>query len=389
MGKKVMVLGCGRVGSFLAWELSRDDFWEVTVADRDAEPYQELASRAGSRIGRFRAVDFSSPGDLAQALKGQDLAIGAAPGFLGYRVMEAVLEAGIPFCDISFLPEDFRRLDPAARAKGIPVLADIGVAPGLANLLVAYGCGLLDQADSAVYYVTGLPAKPEPPFHYRLVFSPDDVIEEYVRPARIRKGGAIRTVPALDGCHPIRFPGTPLEGIALEAFHTDGLRSLLETIPVPDLAEYTLRYPGTAGQMAFLRDIGLLSRDPVLLSGQPVVPRELFGALAYPKMRLMPGEPEFTFLQVEVHGRQHGEPCRHCFTLYDAGDPVAGFHSMARATGLPCLVAARMIAEKKWYKPGVHPPEDLGFDRETATCFLEEMSRKGLAVHHQVRNGSR
>ena len=373
------------VGAFIAWELAKDDSFEVSVLDQDQDKLDRLASRAGSKLKSCLRIDFLNKALLSRALGNHDLAIGAAPGFLGLQVMDAVIDAGIPhYCDISFLPEDFRTLNDKAKENGVTVIADMGVAPGLSNVLTAYACGLLEQPDSAVYYVTGLPQTPLPPFHYQLVFSPDDVIEEYIRPARIKQNGKTVIVPALSGLHPVHFTGVAEELPELEAFHTDGLRTMLDTIPAPNIAEYTLRFPGTAEKMELLREVGLFSKEPVTVGHQQVIPRELFAALAYPRMKWQEGEAEFTFLRVEVTGEAEGKCMQHLFTLYDRGDPHNGFHSMARATGLPCLVTGLMLVEKEISKPGVHPPEVLGFEPAWTQILLREIGRRGLHITHEV-----
>ncbi|MGB2983999.1 MAG: saccharopine dehydrogenase NADP-binding domain-containing protein, partial [Candidatus Bipolaricaulia bacterium] len=211
---KVIVLGAGRVGAAMALDLSAEDSFQVRVADRDARRLELLSDRRGIKVER---VDFSLPSTVGRAVADADLVISAVPGFLGHRTLKAVIEAGVNVVDIAFFPEDPFSLDELARSKGVTAIVDCGVAPGLSNLLVGHAVRQLDETRRVTIYVGGLPSDPQPPYEYRAVFSPVDVIEEYVRPARLVVDGKIETRPALSEVELIDFDGVG----RLEAFNTD------------------------------------------------------------------------------------------------------------------------------------------------------------------------
>ena len=384
MKKKVTVLGNGLVGSVMALDLAEDEGYEVTVCDRDEAGLGRTKERSRGKVDTRSDVDFTSPDSITEAVRGQDLCIGAVPGFLGYPMVGAVIRAGVDLSDISFMGEDYREWDGQARAAGVTAFEDVGVAPGSSSILIGYACDLLDQVEDVTYYVTGLPADPKPPFDYKLVFSPDDLIEEYVRPARTKRDGRILTVSALSGRKMLDFdlPGIKLP--RMEGFFTDGSRTLLDTIPAPNVTEYTLRYPGTAERMEFLREIGLFGTEPVDVKGCKVVPRDLFGALAYPKMRLEEGENEFTFYHVEVTGRKDGKRLQYRYSLYDERDGVTGYPSMSRTTGFPCVIVGRLVAEGVLKMPGVNPPEAVGKNHKAVERFMEELRKRNVVLHHSV-----
>ncbi|MDR3321495.1 MAG: saccharopine dehydrogenase NADP-binding domain-containing protein [Synergistaceae bacterium] len=384
MKKKVTVLGNGLVGSVMALDLAGDEKYEVTVCDADRARLERTKTDSGGRIIAKDDVDFSSPDSITGAVKGQDLVIGAVPGSLGFAMVGAVIRAGADMSDISFMAEDYREWDAEAKKYGVTTFEDVGVAPGSSSILIGYACDMLDEVEDVTYYVTGLPTEPEEPFNYKLVFSPDDLIEEYVRPARTKKNGEVMTVPALSGNKLIKFdiPGIKLP--EMEGFFTDGSRTLLDTIPSPNVTEYTLRYPGTAARMEFLREVGIFDTEPVDVKGTKVRPRDLFGAIAYPRMRLARGENEFTFYHVEVTGRKDGKRLQYRYSLYDERDMKTGYPSMSRTTGFPCVIVGRLIADGVLKMPGVNPPESVGKNHKAVGIFIEELKKRGVKIHHSI-----
>jgi saccharopine dehydrogenase-like NADP-dependent oxidoreductase len=239
---KAIVLGCGLVGGLIAKDLAKYKNFQVTVADIDEKKLDKLIKEA--EIQGVKA-DLSDSSNIKEIVAEQDIVIGAVPGFLGFNMLRSVIEAGKNIVDISFMAEDTLSLDELAKNKGVTAVVDMGVAPGMSHMIVGYVDSLLDETESATILVGGLPVIREWPYEYKIAWSPKDVIEEYIRPARLIEGGKIVEKPALSELELVNLPkiGT------LEAFNTDGLRSLLYTIKIPSMKERTLRYPGYAEKM--------------------------------------------------------------------------------------------------------------------------------------------
>ncbi len=384
MKKKVLVLGGGLVGSVMALDLASDEAYSVTVADGNEDTLDSLVSRSGGMITPRQDVDFASPGSITEAAAENDLVVGAVPGSLGFAMMGAVIKAGRSMSDISFMGEDYFRWNDEAKKAGVTLVEDVGVSPGFSNVIIGSAVNELDSVDSVDIYVTGLPLSPVEPFNYKFVFSPDDCIEEYVRPVRLKRNGRIMELPALSENRTYRFdvPGVDLP--EMEGFLTDGLRSLITTIPAQNICEKTLRYPGTAERLAFLREVGIFSTEPIDVKGLAVVPRDLFAALAYPRMKLGEKEKEFTFLQIEVKGTKDRKNVLHRYKMYDERDEKTGYTSMARTTGFPCVIMARLIAEGLVDMPGVHAPEAIGNKPKVVERFIAEMEKRGVRISREV-----
>lgn len=371
--KNVAVLGAGLVGSLVARDLAADGRWSVLSVDRSEHALGRLAGIPNLATER---ADLASGAEVARIAAKADVVVGAVPGFLGTQTVRAVLETGRPVADISFSPEDPFDLAPLAKEKGIPAIVDCGVSPGLSGLAVGRAAAKLDSLDDVRIFVGGLPAARHWPFEYRSVFSPTDVIEEYTRPSRCVEGGEVVIRPALSGVEPLDVPGVG----TLEAFYTDGLRTLLSTVKARNLFEKTLRYPGHAERMRMLRETGFLSGEPVSVDGVPVVPRRLTETLLFHAWRRPDDEAELTFLRVVCEGRHGGRRVRRTFELLDRTDPRTGDTSMARTTGFPCATGARLLLEGTFTTPGVFPPELLAGDDALYGRFRAELAARGVAV---------
>ncbi len=370
---RVLVLGIGMIGSAAAYDLSRDTAFDVTAADRSPERLSQVAARA-----RVRTVDadLSQP-DVVRALAaGHDLVIGAMPSALGYQTLQAVIAAGRPCVDISFMPEDVLALDPAAHERGVTVVADCGVAPGLSNMMVGYAAGRLTRCERVDIAVGGLPRAREWPYEYKAGFAPSDVIEEYVRPARVVESGREVVRPALSDVQLVEVPGVG----ALEAFLTDGLRSLVRTIPAEQMQERTLRYPGHAHLMRALRDGGFFSRDPIDVQGHGVRPLDVTSALLFARWTYADGEPDLTAMRVLVEGRDGASAVRYRWNVIDFYDPSTGLRSMSRTTAFSATSAARLIASGAFSRPGVCAPEAIGAQPGLLERVLSDLRQRGIRI---------
>ncbi len=371
--KRVAVLGTGLVGSLVARDLAADPGLSVTAWDASEAALSRLAKTRGIET---RVADLSDAAATRKAAEGADVVAVAVPGFLGLGVLREAISVGRPIVDISFSPEDPFVLDAAAKRAGVPVVVDCGVAPGISNLLAGRAVSDLDRAERLRILVGGLPSRRVRPWEYRLVFSLTDVLEEYTRPARYRENGQEVVRPALSDVEPVDIPGIG----TLEAFLTDGSRTLLSTLDVPNLVEKTLRWPGHAERIRILRETGFLDGSPVDTEDGPVTPRALTEALLARAWALPPGDEEFTVLRVEAEGVRRGRKVRLVDDLVDRTDRETGATSMARTTGFPCAIVARLLADGAWSRPGVAPPEFLGREDAVSDRILADLASRGVRI---------
>ncbi len=374
---KAIVLGCGLVGGLIAKDLAKDKDFQVTAADIDEKKLNKFTEEAGIKGVK---ADLSNSSVIKKIVADKDIVIGAAPGFLGFNMLQSVIEAGKNIVDISFMPEDPLSLDELGKKKGITAVVDMGVAPGLSHMIVGYADSLLDETESATILVGGLPVIREWPYEYKIVFSPKDVIEEYIRPARLIECGKIVEKPALSDLELVNLPkiGT------LEAFNTDGLRSLLYTLNIPFMKEKTLRYPGLAEKMRMLRETGFFSDTPIEVGGIKVKPLDLTSKLLFSKWKLKEDEEELTAMRIIVQGKKEEKRLCYTYDLLDYYDKKEKATSMSRTTGFPCAIMARLVAQGEFQYPGVCPPEYIGREYKVYQKVMEELEKRNVFYKENI-----
>ncbi len=310
---KCLVLGAGLVGSAIALDLAMDQDMDVTVADFNQSSLDKLKRQNISVI----QADLSDPQALKSTVMDFDIIVGALPGFMGFETLKSIIEAGKNVVDISFFPEDAFRLDELAKDNNVTAVVDCGVVPGCSNIILGYLHSSLEKIVSYTCYVGGLPVIREWPFEYKAPFSPIDVIEEYTRPARFVVKSDLVIRPALSDPEIIDFPGIG----SLEAFNTDGLRTLISTFPdIPDKIEKTLRYPGHIEKMKLLRELGLFSHETIEVKGVKIKPIDLTTKLILPKWKLKEGEEDLMVMQIIIKGEKQGRKVTYCYDMLDRYD---------------------------------------------------------------------
>jgi lysine 6-dehydrogenase len=366
--KKAIVLGAGLVGKAMAIDLSKK--FEVTAVDVNADALLALKKHNVA----VQQLDFSNLAALTAAIQPFDIVVGAVPGFLGLQTARTVIEAGKNMVDISFFPEDPFQLDDLAKKNNVTIVTDCGVAPGMGNIILGYNNKRM-KIERYECLVGGLPLVREWPYEYKAVFSPIDVIEEYIRPARYVQSGAIVIKEALSDPELVHFEGVG----TLESWNSDGLRSLIKTMPtIPNMIEKTLRYPGCIEYLRVLRESGFFSYEEMEIKGVKVRPIDITAKLLFPKWKLKPGEEEFTVMRIRMSGEEEGESKSYEYNLLDRTDKATDTLSMARTTGYTCTAAVSLVAERKFSRTGICPPEFLGEDGDNFLFISNYLKERGV-----------
>ncbi len=373
MPKKIVVLGAGMVGRAMAIDLSQDH--EVISVDQDIVALNILAKRPNLNTV---LADLDDPKAIQKHIEQADIVVGAVPGFMGYQTLKTVIEAGKDIVDISFFPEDPFDLDSLAKKHRVVAIMDAGVAPGMSNIILGYHHAAMEVSDF-VCYVGGLPREKTWPYEYKAPFSPIDVIAEYTRPSRLVEAGSVVEKPALSDAELIDFPGVG----TLEAFNTDGLRSLIKTMNVPNMKEKTLRYPGHIELMRIFRETGFFSEHKISIGNQKIRPLDLTAKLLFPKWKLGEQEEEFTLMNVIVKGKEGNQTVEYRYDLLDRYDLETKTSSMSRTTGYTCTAITRLVLDGQYQRKGLSPPEFVGAADKCFQRIIEELEHKG--VHYDIQ----
>jgi len=355
----ILVLGAGMVGSAMAADLSKKH--QVTLADLSTERLEHIQKKHPAL--HIVKVDVCDKNKLRSVLSNFDFVVCAVPGFLGFQTIKTIIEAGKNVVDISFFSENALELDVLAKANGVTAIVDCGVAPGMHNIILGYYNEKLKLTDFETL-VGGLPKVKKWPFNYKAPFSPVDVIEEYTRPARYVENGTIVIREALSDCESINFEqvGT------LESFNSDGLRSILFTMPhIKNMKEKTLRYPGHVEYVRVLKDSGFFSEKKIMVNGTEISPLDFTSKILFGEWKLGETEAELTIMRVTLKGENtNGEIEEVVYNLYDEYCPETQTSSMARTTGYTATAVTSMFLEGLFTEKGVFPPELIG---KHEACF--------------------
>jgi lysine 6-dehydrogenase len=355
---KIAILGAGMVGRTMALDLAKD--FEVTSFDKSSNNLQ-LLFKLNSQI-KIQEADLSDYENYSQLLANFNIIVIAVPGFMGYKTLEAVIKCGKNIADISFFPENALDLHELAIKHNVTAITDIGVAPGMSNIILGrYNEEM--QVENFECFVGGLPKIRKKPFEYKAPFSPIDVIEEYTRPARLQENGFVITRPALSETELMNF-----EGIGtLEAFNTDGLRSLLFTMNhIPNLKEKTLRYPGHVELIIALQKAGFFNTEKINVNETEISPLEFTSKILFKEWKLNEGEEEITVMKVIIEGKENAVKKKVVYNLFDEYDTVNQLSSMSRSTGYTCTATVNLLAKNMFSQKGVFPPELVGKHKN---CF--------------------
>lgn len=374
---RVIILGCGQVGATIAKDLAKSDELDVTVADVRDDALAALVRHASVAT---TIADLSKPGEIRDIVRGFDLVVGALPSHFGLQTLEAVTEVAKLYVDISFMAEDPLALDAHAKRHGSLAVVDCGVAPGFSSIAAGHATRVLDTHTRLEVLVGGLPAVRHWPFDYKAGFAPADVIEEYVRPARMVEAGKVVVLPALTGIEMVDFDGVG----TLEAFNTDGLRTLIQTLPFPTMIEKTMRWPGHATLMRAFRETGLFDDTPIEVGGVMVRPRDVAAKLLFPKWTYADGEHDMTVLRVVASGRKDDKDVDMIWEMVDRYDTASGERSMSRTTAFPATIVARSLLEGRYQGTGVIAPEILGMQPGMLEHVTRELRARGVECRFRM-----
>ncbi len=375
---KMLVLGAGQQGSACAYDLLTHTDHDVVIADIDLESLPEfLKPYVGNRLTPVE-VNAEDEASVKAAMEGVTSTMSAFPYYFNLDMAKAALAAGSHFCDLGGNTEIVmaqKELHDEASQRGVSIIPDCGLAPGMVNILAQYGLSQVENPRAVRIKVGGLPENPEPPLNYQVVYSLEGVLDYYTTLSWIVRDGKPMQVEALSEVEDVEFR----EVGRLEAFHTaGGLSTMAQRYAgkIPSMEYKTLRYPGHSKAMEAIRDLGLLDLDPVEVNGRSLVPRDVFMAVAGPRLMRDPyTSPDLVALRVEVQGDQHGKPVTLKWDLLDRFDAENGITAMMRTTGFSLAITGAFQAAGKT-RPGVWTPDETMPAQE----YIEALEARAIAI---------
>ncbi len=373
---KVLVLGAGNIGTAVIHDLlsikpTADDIY---VIDADKSRLSIVMKRYIKYNIKVIEANVLVNRDLDKVLGNVDVVCSALPGSISYQVVKKILSSGVSVVDTAYSPEDPFTLSDIAKENGVTYVPDCGFCPGISNLLVGYTSSALEKIINIQIIVGGLPQDPRPPLYYAATWSIDDLIDEYLRPARIIKEGRVEFVDPLSHIVKINLDGFG----QFEAIYTDGLRTMLKTIKAYNMSELTIRHPGHLSKIKVLRDLGFFSNKRIKIKNQFISPRKIAIELLRELIKIEDPR-DIAILRVIVDGLVKESVVRFQFDLIDKYDESTKLTAMSRTTGFPCAIVARLVAKGK-IPIGVVPPELIGKDKKLFRKMIEELEKRNIRI---------
>ncbi len=385
---RMLVLGAGLQGSACAYDLLAHTDYDVVIADINVDnvaPF--LQPHVGGRL-TLQRVDANDRASVRGVMEGVTATMSAFPYYFNLGMAVAAVDAGSHFCDLGGNTEivlQQKALADRAREKGVSIIPDCGLAPGMVNILAQHGIDRLDRVDAVRIKVGGLPQNPEPPLNYQLVYSLEGALDYYTTLSWVLRDGKPTRVKALSEIEELEFPGVG----TLEAFHTaGGLSTMAQSYEgkVPTMEYKTLRFPGHAKLMEAVRDLGLLDLEPVDVKGARVVPRDVFISIVGPRLRKdYRVSPDMVVLRVEAEGEKDGRPALFRWDLLDRFDAATGITAMMRTTGFSLAITGAFQAGGR-IEPGVWTPDEA----MPAPAYIDALAGRGVIIHeHRLSPAAR
>ncbi|MDJ0331366.1 saccharopine dehydrogenase C-terminal domain-containing protein [Planococcus sp. S3-L1] len=377
----IFVLGTGMIGTTVVTELAKyAGVKTITAVDINQASIDKCLAIANDPqvIGKVAAL--ATEADIAEVLKGADLAIGCLPHSLSLPAIKAAISSKCHLVDLvgSHFPEKLA-LHEQAQQAGVLIVPGCGVAPGITNFLAAQGIELLDEAQEAMLACGGIPRYPDPPLGYQVVYRLESLLGLYTKPATIIRNGKIVELAPLSDLVEMTFsePVGLCETVITDAHST----AFMLQGKVENLVERTVRYPGHWDKMRVLSELGFLDETPVAVEDTVISPKLFAQKVLIPKMSGHSIE-DITVLRVEVSGIKHGVSTKHTWEMIDLYDHERKITSMAKTTAIPALLISQWITTKKITETGVIPIEGL-IVQERFHPFLTELSQLGIEIEYK------
>ncbi len=382
---KIGVLGAGLMGKEAVRDLVKStDVDTVGLADIDIDRAQAICDQLNSAKLKAFQVNAAEQGELAAFMKSFDVIINALFYSFNEVVAKTAIAVGVSSVDlgghIGHMTDKVLKMAEDAKAANVTLIPDLGVAPGMINILSGYGASKLDKVKSIKLYVGGIPVRPEPPIEYNHVFSMEGVFDHYTDPSLIIRNGLKQEISSLSEVEKVHFEKFG----PLEAFHTSGGTSTLSlSFPNIETLEYkTIRYPGHAEKFKLLVDLNLTKLHyEVEVNGSMVSPREVLLKALEPIVELGDKE-DAVLLRVIVSGEKDGEPVSYQYEMITYKDQQSKVTAMARATANTISVVAQMVGKGTIDKKGIYPPEQI----VPGQSYIEEMKKRGVHIVESVTN---
>jgi len=401
MCDKVLLLGLGMQGKAALYDLVKSDLVsEILVGDQDIDG--DYIHELGTEKVRAVRVNASDSEQVSSLMDEVDIVIELLPPGFSFPIAELAVENGVNLVSTMYLkdPEEnnaekiksrekaLNKLDKKAKEKGIVVLPEFGLDPGLDLVLAKQAVRELDEVEELYCYGAGIPEYDDAdnPLKYKFTWSVEGLLKTYIRPARILKNRKVVEIPEDEifcesNIHTLDIE--EFEGL-LECYPNGNSLKYAERLEIEDLenmGRYTCRWKGHSGFWRTMVKSGFLDEEPVEVDGDKVSPIRFVANLleSQDKFWLKDDERDVAMVRVETFGIKDGKKVRNIYQLIDKRDLKTGFTAMQRTVGFTASIGAQKILSGEWKKKGVISPTEI----ELST-ISRELEENDMDIDHRI-----
>ena len=353
----IILLGAGRIGKAISKYL--DNQYNLTIVDFSEKNLNEVKS-----WGEIKKYEIKNRKNISNLIKNYDLIIGCLPGKLGFDTMKACIMEEKNLIDLSFMPENCLKLNDEAKSKNITIIPDAGFAPGLSNIFAGRLYKKFDKINEIGIRVGGLPIKKFPPLYYKITWSPNDLISEYTRKARLIKDNNTVEIDPLEIIHKVK-----IKNYKFEEFYSDGLRTLLHNLDIKNLWETTLRWEGHLSKIKVLRELNFFKENNLENTLNIISPLMDYDSR------------DFSIMEIKGTGKINNKNREIKYYLYD--EQKDGLTSMARVTGFTAGVITEIfIKYQDDFTKGVVAPEIIGQNKKIHDEIIKKLKENDIHIEY-------
>lgn len=392
---KILLLGIGMQGKAALWDLARDpNVSSITAADTDCSAIEEVIAKNGygDKV-RPMTLDARSEASLNELMAGdENVAIDLLPPAFVAKVAAAAIRQGKPLVNTFYATPEVKALDAEAKAKGVAILPEFGMDPGIDLVLMGEAVRAVHKVEEVFSYGAGFPepTAADNAIKYKVTWSFEGVLRSYLRAGKVVRDGATVDIPADGMFLPENTHALDIEGLGrLEAFpNGDATKYIgplqLERASLKNMGRYVLRWPGHCAFWGTMARLGLLNDAPVIVDGVAVERLKFLNAALKDQLQYKNDERDVAVIRLDVRGRdRRGKPIRAVYQAIDRRDLKTGFTAMNRTVGFTAAIGARMLVDGRVRGRGLLSPiNDVSYAE-----LKREWSRRDIQVSEKVTAG--
>jgi len=383
---KILLLGTGLQGKAALHDLSiSPSVSKVTAADVNYDDLNTFVSKLDTDKVTTVHLDVRDQDQVSGLMQTADAVIILLPKEFRLQIAQLAVARGIHFIETSYTMPEYADLGKEAADKGVTLLPEFGLDPGIDLVLAGRAIRELDEVQELHAYGTGVP-EPQAannPLLYKISWTFAGVLSAYQRPARMLKDGQVIDLSPREMFDEKYLHHIDVEDVGhMEAYFNGDAVKYLDVFGISETTQttgrYSLRWPGHSAFWQKIVGLGFLQEEAIRVGDKrvEVSPRQFVHDLLSPQLQYKPDERDIAGIRIDVCGLRGGKRVRVIYQMMDRRDLETGFLAMQRTVGFTASIGAQMILRGDIQKRGLlTPSNDVPSD-----IFISELEKRGIII---------